>query len=112
MYVGRGSGSKWGNPFSIRDDAVTWATVSLSGKANVKSDLQRGAVYLFKVWRAGQLEDLPLLIRHAIPEGLPDPPDDEEIRRELRGKNQACWCPLDQPCHADVLLELANAGDS
>lgn len=22
----------------------------------------------------------------------------------------ACWCPLDQPCHADVLLELANAG--
>lgn len=28
--------------------------------------------------------------------------------RELRGKNLACWCPLDQPCHADVLLELAN----
>jgi hypothetical protein len=27
----------------------------------------------------------------------------------LRGKNLACWCPLDQPCHADVLLELANA---
>jgi hypothetical protein len=26
---------------------------------------------------------------------------------ELRGKNLACWCPLDQPCHADVLLELA-----
>lgn len=27
----------------------------------------------------------------------------------LRGKNLACFCPLDQPCHADVLLELANA---
>lgn len=27
----------------------------------------------------------------------------------LHGKNLACWCPLDQPCHADVLLELANA---
>jgi hypothetical protein len=27
----------------------------------------------------------------------------------LRGKNLACWCPLDQPCHADVLLEIANA---
>lgn len=26
----------------------------------------------------------------------------------LRGKNLACWCRLDQPCHADVLLELAN----
>ena len=26
----------------------------------------------------------------------------------LRGKNLACFCRLDQPCHADVLLELAN----
>lgn len=26
----------------------------------------------------------------------------------LSGKNLACWCPLDQPCHADVLLDLAN----
>lgn len=30
----------------------------------------------------------------------------------LRGKNLACWCPLDQPCHADVLLELANASEA
>lgn len=28
---------------------------------------------------------------------------------ELRGKDLACWCALDQPCHADVLLEIANA---
>jgi hypothetical protein len=28
--------------------------------------------------------------------------------QELRGKNLACFCPLDQACHADVLLELAN----
>jgi hypothetical protein len=27
----------------------------------------------------------------------------------LRGKNLACWCALNQPCHADILLELANA---
>lgn len=26
----------------------------------------------------------------------------------LRGHDLACWCPLDQPCHGDVLLELAN----
>ncbi len=26
----------------------------------------------------------------------------------LRGKDLACWCPLDQPCHADVLLRIAN----
>jgi hypothetical protein len=30
------------------------------------------------------------------------------IRTRLGGKNLACWCPLDRPCHADVLLELAN----
>lgn len=27
----------------------------------------------------------------------------------LRGRDLCCWCPLDQPCHADVLLEIANA---
>ena len=47
-----------------------------------------------------------------------------DIRRRLRGKDLACWChlcekhkdgkPLDEacgecsPCHADVLLEIAN----
>ena len=33
----------------------------------------------------------------------------ERARKELRGKNLACFCPLDKPCHADVLLEIANA---
>ena len=28
--------------------------------------------------------------------------------RGLAGRDLACWCPLDQPCHADVLLEIAN----
>lgn len=32
-----------------------------------------------------------------------------EIRRELAGKDLVCWCRLDQPCHADVLLQIANA---
>ena len=31
-----------------------------------------------------------------------------EAAVELRGHDLACWCPLDQPCHADVLLEWAN----
>jgi hypothetical protein len=31
-----------------------------------------------------------------------------DVQRELRGWDLACYCPLDQPCHADVLLELAN----
>jgi len=28
--------------------------------------------------------------------------------KELRGKNLACWCPEGSPCHADVLLKMAN----
>lgn len=31
------------------------------------------------------------------------------LRAELAGKDLACWCALDKPCHADVLLEIANA---
>lgn len=31
-----------------------------------------------------------------------------EVREQLRGKNLACWCNPGAPCHADVLLELAN----
>ena len=29
----------------------------------------------------------------------------------LVGKDLACWCPLDQECHADILLELVDALD-
>ena len=32
-----------------------------------------------------------------------------DVRRELRGKALVCWCRPDQPCHADVLLEIANS---
>ena len=31
-----------------------------------------------------------------------------DVKRELRGRDLACYCPLDEPCHADVLLEIAN----
>ena len=31
----------------------------------------------------------------------------EELE-ELRGKDLVCFCRLDQPCHADVLLRMAN----
>jgi hypothetical protein len=32
----------------------------------------------------------------------------DDVRGELRGRDLACYCPLDQPCHADVLLRIAN----
>jgi Domain of unknown function (DUF4326) len=37
------------------------------------------------------------------------PQERDAIRTALRGKNLACWCPVGEPCHADVLLEIANA---
>jgi hypothetical protein len=36
-------------------------------------------------------------------------PSAGEIMHHLRGKNLACWCRPGSPCHADVLLEIANA---
>ena len=53
------------------------------------------AVATFRAW----------MERRVVGPEQPDP-------TELRGKNLACWCPLDQPCHADVLLELANKDEA
>jgi hypothetical protein len=52
-------------------------------------------VAMYRAWMRG----------HYDSNTMPARPD----ARELRGKDLACWCPLDQPCHADVLLEIANA---
>lgn len=38
-------------------------------------------------------------------------PTVQAIRRELRGKDLVCWC-APEPCHADVLLEIANGQGS
>ena len=80
VYVGRPT--KWGNPFTVGARTV-WA-----GGRKVQDN--RHAVALF---RGAALQQERLV---------------EAAQTELRGKNLACWCPLDQPCHADVLLELAN----
>jgi hypothetical protein len=36
------------------------------------------------------------------------PPTTEQIVAALKGKNLACWCKPGDPCHADVLLRIAN----
>ncbi len=35
--------------------------------------------------------------------------NERDVRHCLRGKDLACWCALDEPCHADVLLRIANS---
>lgn len=37
--------------------------------------------------------------------------DEPDFLEPLRGKNLACWCKEREPCHADILLELANRSD-
>jgi hypothetical protein len=32
----------------------------------------------------------------------------DDVRAGLADRDLACWCPLDEPCHADVLLDIAN----
>lgn len=33
----------------------------------------------------------------------------EYTKQKLKGKNLSCWCKLSDPCHADILLEVANS---
>ena len=52
-------------------------------------------------------EQAVALYRQAV--ALWSPQRIAECRRKLGGLDLACWCRLDQPCHADVLLEIANS---
>ena len=36
-------------------------------------------------------------------------PSDDQIRADLSGRDLCCFCPIGKPCHADALLEVANA---
>lgn len=82
---------KWGNPFTI--DGV-------AGEKGLDRDAaQAEAVARFGQWLAGTLP----------PELSPGaPPSREAIRAALKGHNLACWCRPGTPCHADVLLDIAN----
>ena len=83
----------WGNPFSIADVAARYVLEPEAAQAR--------AVALCADWLEGRLDP-------ALSPGAP--PDRETIRRELAGYNLACWCRPGTPCHADVLLQLANGG--
>jgi hypothetical protein len=70
--------SKWGNPFLVGKQGTAAECVAL---------YQEFAAECVALYRG---------------------PVQAPATRELRGKNLACWCALDAPCHADVLLEMAN----
>ncbi len=81
--------SKWGNPFKVGEDGTAAACVHayralLSGYVCLTSKADLELQHKARSVVAAELD-------------------------ELRGKNLACWCRADKPCHADVLLEIANA---
>ena len=78
--------TRWGNPFRVAPGYSATAAVA---------DFQR--------WIEN---DCP----KRSPDDIPPPPTREDIRQHLAGKNLACWCAIGQPCHAEVLLRLANIG--
>lgn len=84
VYVGRPT--KWGNPFRLWDGHTM--------PPNGYIDPERAVSAYRNLLEDEELTDVSFI---------------NDIQRELRGKDLACWCPLDQPCHADVLLEIANA---
>lgn len=104
VYVGRPT--MFGNPFEVRrfgldaalqlySNSVTglWTPSAVPAGRSVHVAYQCHRELLEQFRRAGFRD-----MQYAI--------------TRLRGKDLACWCPLDQRCHADVLLELANgAGD-
>jgi Domain of unknown function (DUF4326) len=80
VYVGRPG--KYGNPFKVGEfnrDAGEIVTA--------KKCLEYFEFYLTRNYKGAELD---------------------EFLAPLRGKNLSCWCPLNAPCHADVLLRLAN----
>lgn len=112
----------WGNPFDFRKSECCWLALSYGCRGD-KAGRQEASVRAFREWITppGKGKKTVRLERgvsfgndkKSVQIGprfiVGPPPSIDDIRTELRGKNLACFCPLDQPCHADVLLEIANA---
>jgi hypothetical protein len=96
----------WGNPFkvgeTIRNDGPLWPYIKpligedLPGWRMTQVSFQRteDVVSAYSAW---VLEQPVLMLRMA---------------GELAGRDLGCWCKLTEPCHADILLALANEWDN
>lgn len=89
--------TRWGNPF-------TPAMLYIAGPMNKKSfgQLLPGD----RLGQAGAVEAFRELMHTNLRKC---PTETRAMLEQLRGKNLACWCRIGEPCHADLLLELANA---
>lgn len=96
VYVGRPT--IWGNPF-VADTRCQICHLLLQGSAGAAEAFHRHVHdeklfdLLYDEFEAFHCNDICCI---------------DDWVKPLKGRDLACWCPLDQPCHADVLLELAN----
>ncbi len=112
VYVGRPT--KWGNPFYFNFSPSTgqWRCMFEERVIVVcltKLEAQEYAVKYFEQWFSNEIAE-PGTTLHNFR-------NDSSwigfslatiVKRHLRGKDLACWCKEGEPCHADVLLRLAN----
>lgn len=85
--------SRWGNPFTV-------AGARDAGFEGTDAELRAECVRTFRAW-----------LRNPEYEWSYGAPIARRIMaevHELAGHDLACWCPLDQRCHGDELLALAN----
>lgn len=98
VKVDRSTG--WGNPYRPGD------LLAYGPYAGTRVRDTMHAVVLFREWA------MQAIAGRARPGSSGRAPTCEEVEASLakiRGRNLACWCKPGEPCHADVLLELANA---
>lgn len=89
--------TKWGNPFG--DEKVF---IRIDGHWTTTEHLL-DAASIFGLWLRGKAQGPAIVSLYPRRKWM------LEHLEELRGKNLACWCKPFAPCHADVLLEIANA---
>ena len=93
--------TRWGNPFVVNHPNNAALRKPMNPKVAV-------ATFRAMLTKEGSWWPVPLpWPKGKIPAG--EPTTIEDVRRDLRGKNLACWCRPGEPCHADVLLEIANS---
>ena len=85
----------WGNPWRAQYDSATERWIVLDPDSGYRDFPTRSKAAAYAVRRFQRSLQA-------------DPELQLAIQVELRGRHLACWCALDMPCHADILLEVAN----
>ena len=95
--------AKWGNPHKVIEYGGAWGALIGVDLGDRNGQILTGFDKLFPTAKEARAYAVELYEQY-----LATKPELMAQIAELRGRSLACWCPLDHPCHADVLLRLAN----